>query len=65
MFRMSLSLDEVRALRLRVEAAQAAGETTSATRERGLGGFVETWREYEHYLADAGGTPARPQGTPD
>ena len=50
MFQMSLGLAEVRALRERVEQAGARGETTSATRGRGLGGFVETWREYEQYL---------------
>lgn len=50
MFRMSLSLDEVRAIRQRVEEARAAGEDTSGTRGRGLGGFIETWREYEQYL---------------
>ena len=56
MFRMSLSLPEVRSVRRRVEEAAARGTTTSATRGRGLGGFVETWREYEQYLErQAGG----------
>jgi hypothetical protein len=50
MFQMSLSLPEVRAVSQRVEDAMAAGVTTSGTRERGLGGFVETWREYQRYL---------------
>lgn len=50
MFRLSLGLEDVRAVRERVEQAQAAGETTAATRDRGLGGFVETWREYEQQL---------------
>lgn len=54
MFRMSLTLDEVRALTRRVEQAHAAGETTSGTRGRGLGGFIETWQEYERHL-EAGG----------
>ncbi len=46
---------EVAALRRRVEQAAAAGETTSATRGRGLGGFIEAWREYEQYLERRGG----------
>ena len=50
MFQMSLGLADVRALRERVEQAGARGETTTGTRGRGLGGFVETWREYERYL---------------
>lgn len=50
MFRMTLTLDEVRAIRERVEAAAAAGTETSGTRGRGLGGFVETWCEYERFL---------------
>lgn len=50
MFRMSLTLDEVRAIRLKVESAGTAGITTSGTRDRGLGGFVETWRDYERFL---------------
>jgi hypothetical protein len=50
MFQMSLTLPEVRMVCRRVEQAMAAGETTSGTRERGLGGFVETWREYQRYL---------------
>lgn len=56
MFRMALTLDEVRAIRERVEAAAAAGTETSGTRGRGLGGFVETWREYERFLASRSGT---------
>jgi len=50
MFAMTLSCDQVAALRQCVEQAAAAGTTTSATRGRGLGGFVEAWREYEQYL---------------
>jgi len=50
MFAMTLGHDEVAALRRRVEQAAAAGETTSATRGRGLGGFIEAWREYEQFL---------------
>jgi hypothetical protein len=50
MFRMSLSLAEVRGIRRRVDEAIIAGITTSGTRERGLGGFAETWQEYQRYL---------------
>lgn len=50
MFRLSLTLSDVRAVRSRVEDAAASGVTTSGTRGRGLGGFAETWREYEQFL---------------
>lgn len=50
MFAMTLTLADVAALRERLERAAAAGETTSATGGRGLGGFVEAWREYEQFL---------------
>ncbi|MDZ7670188.1 MAG: hypothetical protein U5Q16_12470 [Gammaproteobacteria bacterium] len=50
MFQMDLSLPEVRALRRQIEAAAAEGRTSSGTRGRGLGGFVEAWLEYERYL---------------
>ena len=50
MFQMSLILSEVQALHQRVAQAAAAGSTTSGTRDRGLGGFVETWRDYERFL---------------
>lgn len=55
MFRMSLSLREVRAIRRRVEEAIATGATTRGGRT--LGGFAETWQEYERYLEHAGGAP--------
>ncbi|MEQ8859598.1 MAG: hypothetical protein RIC56_13210 [Pseudomonadales bacterium] len=50
MFRLQLSSAQATALRARVERARAAGARTSATGERGLGGFVEAWREYEQFL---------------
>ncbi len=59
MFRMSLGLDDVRALRRRLEEAVAAGATTSGTRDRGLNGFIETWQEYERYLEHRGGGGSR------
>lgn len=51
MFRLALTLADVAAVRCQVERAGAAGRTTSATRGRGLGGFVEAWREYEQFLS--------------
>lgn len=51
MFRLSLSEADVRTIRQIVEAAAAGGRTTSGTRRRGLGGFVEAWAEYERLLA--------------
>jgi hypothetical protein len=33
-----------------VETAVRGGARTSATRERGLGGFVEAWCEYVRHL---------------
>lgn len=39
-----------------VERAAAAGLTTSGTSQRGLGGFVEAWREYSRQACpDAAG----------
>ena len=64
MFRMSLSLPEVRAVRERVEEAMATGATTTGTRGRGLGGFLETWREYEDYLARSVGATSRSRTGP-
>ncbi len=51
MFRVDLSFEEVQAVRRQVEAARSRGATTSATRGRGLGGFIEAWQEYEAFLA--------------
>ena len=56
MFAMTLSHAQVAALRERMERAAAAGETTSATRGRGLGGFVEAWREHEQFLERRAGS---------
>lgn len=36
-----------------VRAACMAGRTTSATVDRGLGGFVAAWEEYAHWNGDA------------
>jgi hypothetical protein len=45
-----LTLAEVAACREAVDRAATAGRTTTATRERGLGGFVEAWDEYHRWL---------------
>ena len=50
MFQLTLTPEHVLAIHERVAAAVAAGETTSATRSRGLGGFEEAWREYVDHL---------------
>lgn len=48
MFEVALSGAEVHAVRLAVERAAQAGTATPRTQGRGLGGFVEAWRELEH-----------------
>lgn len=58
MFEVALCAADVRSVRRAVERAVAAGTTTPRTSARGLGGFVEAWRELEQ----AGAQPARPQG---
>jgi hypothetical protein len=50
MLRPELTQDEVAACREAVSLAVIAGRTTSATRERGLGGFFEAWDEYHRWL---------------
>lgn len=45
MFELSLPPQQVRRIRDRVLAAKCAGRVTMQTRARGLGGFVEAWRE--------------------
>lgn len=51
MFRLVLTPEEAASVCRRVAEAALRGETTSATRNRGLGGFVEAWQEYQRYLA--------------
>jgi hypothetical protein len=51
MFVLALSLGQVRAISEAVQGAVASGQTTSGTRTRGLGGFVEAWDEYQRHLA--------------
>lgn len=56
MFQVDLTLPEVRRVRERVQRAAEQGDSTSGTRQRGLGGFVETWREFETHLEAGGGS---------
>jgi len=53
MFTLDLALADVARIRGHVEAARDRGASTSGTRERGLGGFVEAWTEYHRYLEGA------------
>ena len=53
MFTLELSHAEAVEVYERVASAVAAGETTSRTAGRGLGGFEEAWREYVHFLETA------------
>ena len=46
MFVLRLGAKHRRAVLDAVRAARDRGQTTLATRSRGLGGFVEAWREY-------------------
>jgi len=54
MFKLTWSQREAAAVVELVSAARARGAATSATRLRGLGGFVEAWQEYASYLGDQG-----------
>jgi hypothetical protein len=59
MFVLALDGTELSAVVAAVAAAIAADVRTDATRERGLGGFLEAWQEYQRWQADR--TPAPPQ----
>jgi len=50
MFVVTLRLDEVVSVEAAVARAVCAGGTTTSTRQRGLGGFVEAWAEYRRRL---------------
>ncbi len=50
MFQLTLTREQVLAIHAQISVAVVAGETTSATRGRGLGGFEEAWREYIEHL---------------
>ena len=53
MFQLTLERPQVLAVHARVAAAVVAGERTTGTGARGLGGFEEAWREYLDHLAVA------------
>lgn len=46
MYVLRLSLEERRAICRAIEQAVSVGLSTAQTQSRGLGGFVEAWREY-------------------
>ena len=50
MFQLSLLREQALAVHERVAAAVAAGQRTSGTGGRGLGGFEEAWREYVDHI---------------
>ncbi len=50
MFLFDLDADDARAIVAYVQRAIAAGRATSATRGRGLGGFLDAWLEIERFL---------------
>jgi hypothetical protein len=52
MFELRLSTAEVVAIVGVVATARSEGGATSATRSRGLGGFLEAWQEYDRFFAD-------------
>jgi hypothetical protein len=50
MFELQLSLADVREIVAVVATADESGRTSSATRERGIGGFHAAWQEYADHL---------------
>ena len=54
MYTLQLSLEDCQAIQSCVQQAVAQGVTTSGTRSRGLGGFVEAWSEYTRHLQRSG-----------
>ncbi len=61
MFEVSLSQTDARTVRLAIERAVNAGTRTPRTQGRGLGGFVEAWRELEQATAP---TPTKSAANP-
>ena len=53
MFVLRLNLDQAGAVYERIRTAALVGQRTTATRERGVGGFVAAWREYVSFLERA------------
>ncbi len=54
MFQCQLAPREVADIVNVVQAAVGAGAVTRATRERGLGGFLQAWAEYLAFVNDRG-----------
>ena len=50
MLRLELDQANVRLIHEQVARAVLTGRTTSGTRDRGLGGFEEAWREHVQHL---------------
>jgi len=60
MFQLEMDAEEVSRIVMLVGRAIERGDTTPATRERGLGGFAEAWWEYFEYLrGNAGAANSR------
>ena len=59
MFTLDLTPDEAERILAALESARSKGDTTIATRARGLGGFVEAWAEYHRFLEGAPGAHAK------
>jgi hypothetical protein len=53
MFVLRLDLDQAGAVYRRIRTAVHVGQRTTATRQRGLGGFVAAWGEYVSFLERA------------
>jgi len=56
MFFVTLSVGEANDVVSAMRTAIEGGRTTVATRARGLGGFLEAWREYANYVERANDT---------
>lgn len=50
MFTLDLAPVDARRIVDLIALASACGDSTPATRHRGLGGFLEAWREYAEFL---------------
>jgi len=50
MFDVRIDLEQADAIYRMVEQAERLGRRTTATKQRGLGGFVAAWRDYKKFL---------------
>jgi hypothetical protein len=60
MFVLALDGADLDAVLAALDAAIAADVRTDATRERGLGGFLEAWQEYRRWQATSTDDPRAP-----